>query len=138
MKAVVIHEAGGPEVLKIEDRPIPRPQRGKVLIRNEDPKNELPSDALEITFWQVLQQIKTLYCRELSRVGLMTDADVYRGNGCPNVPVNCHRSNFITCVQPNSDGGNPKANTSRVKSASGEQPRRATYHDIWFGLYIGE
>jgi NADPH:quinone reductase-like Zn-dependent oxidoreductase len=33
MKAVVIHEAGGPEVLKIEDRPIATPQAGQVLIR---------------------------------------------------------------------------------------------------------
>ena len=33
MKAVVIHEAGGPEVLKIESRAIPEPQRGEVLIR---------------------------------------------------------------------------------------------------------
>jgi NADPH:quinone reductase-like Zn-dependent oxidoreductase len=33
MKAAVIHEAGGPEVLKIENRPIPTPKRGEVLIR---------------------------------------------------------------------------------------------------------
>ena len=33
MKAVVIREAGGPEVLKIESLPIPTPQRGEVLIR---------------------------------------------------------------------------------------------------------
>src|SRR5258708_24393329 len=33
MKAAVIHEAGGPEVLKIESLPIPTPQRGAVLIR---------------------------------------------------------------------------------------------------------
>ncbi len=33
MKAVVIHEAGGPEVLKVESRPIPRPNSGQVLIR---------------------------------------------------------------------------------------------------------
>jgi NADPH:quinone reductase-like Zn-dependent oxidoreductase len=33
MRAVVIHEAGGPEVLKIEDRPIPTPRAGEVLIR---------------------------------------------------------------------------------------------------------
>jgi NADPH:quinone reductase-like Zn-dependent oxidoreductase len=33
MKAAVIHEAGGPEVLKIEERPIPTPQKGEVLIR---------------------------------------------------------------------------------------------------------
>ena len=32
MKAAVIHEAGGPEVLKIESRPIPTPQNGEVLI----------------------------------------------------------------------------------------------------------
>src|SRR4029077_10221499 len=33
MKAAVIHEAGGPEVLKIESLPIPTPQRSEVLIR---------------------------------------------------------------------------------------------------------
>lgn len=33
MKAAVIHEAGGPEVLKIETLPIPTPQDGEVLIR---------------------------------------------------------------------------------------------------------
>jgi NADPH:quinone reductase-like Zn-dependent oxidoreductase len=32
MKAAVIHEAGGPEVLKIENLPIPTPQNGEVLI----------------------------------------------------------------------------------------------------------
>src|SRR6202051_4285248 len=33
MKAVVMHEAGGPQVLKIESRPIPVPIEGEVLIR---------------------------------------------------------------------------------------------------------
>jgi NADPH:quinone reductase-like Zn-dependent oxidoreductase len=33
MKAAVIHEAGGPEVLKLEERPIPAPKPGEVLIR---------------------------------------------------------------------------------------------------------
>src|SRR6266446_9952467 len=33
MKAVVMHEAGEPEVLKIESRPIPTPQNGEVLIQ---------------------------------------------------------------------------------------------------------
>ena len=33
MKAVVIHQAGGPEVLKVEERPIPEPRPGWVLIR---------------------------------------------------------------------------------------------------------
>jgi NADPH:quinone reductase-like Zn-dependent oxidoreductase len=33
MKAAVIHEPGGPEVLKIEDRPVPPPKPGEVLIR---------------------------------------------------------------------------------------------------------
>jgi len=33
MKAAVIYEAGGPEVLKIETRPIPTPQAGEVLIQ---------------------------------------------------------------------------------------------------------
>ena len=32
MKAVVIREAGGPEVLKVESRPIVTPQAGQVLI----------------------------------------------------------------------------------------------------------
>ena len=33
MKAAVIYEPGGPEVLKIESRPIPKPNAGEVLIR---------------------------------------------------------------------------------------------------------
>jgi NADPH:quinone reductase-like Zn-dependent oxidoreductase len=33
MKAAVIHERGGPEVLKIETRPNPKPRAGEVLIR---------------------------------------------------------------------------------------------------------
>lgn len=33
MKAAVIYEPGGPEVLKIESRPIPNPEKGQVLIR---------------------------------------------------------------------------------------------------------
>jgi NADPH:quinone reductase-like Zn-dependent oxidoreductase len=33
MKAAVIYEAGGPEVLKVESRPIPVPNSGEVLIR---------------------------------------------------------------------------------------------------------
>ena len=33
MKAAVIYEAGGPEVLKIESRPIPIPKAGEALIR---------------------------------------------------------------------------------------------------------
>jgi NADPH:quinone reductase-like Zn-dependent oxidoreductase len=33
MKAAVIHEAGGPEVLKLERRPVPIPKQGEVLIR---------------------------------------------------------------------------------------------------------
>jgi NADPH:quinone reductase-like Zn-dependent oxidoreductase len=33
MKAVVIHEAGGPDVLKIESLPIPTPKQGELLIR---------------------------------------------------------------------------------------------------------
>jgi NADPH:quinone reductase-like Zn-dependent oxidoreductase len=35
MRAVVIRQAGGPEVLKLEDRPVPVPGRGQVLIRVE-------------------------------------------------------------------------------------------------------
>jgi NADPH:quinone reductase-like Zn-dependent oxidoreductase len=33
MKAAMIYEAGGPEVLKIESKPIPEPEMGEVLIR---------------------------------------------------------------------------------------------------------
>src|SRR5580658_1221987 len=33
MKAVVIYSPGGPEVLKLESRPIPTPQAGQVLIQ---------------------------------------------------------------------------------------------------------
>jgi NADPH:quinone reductase-like Zn-dependent oxidoreductase len=33
MKAAVIHQAGGPEVLKVESLPIPTPKQGEVLIR---------------------------------------------------------------------------------------------------------
>src|SRR5215469_6703353 len=33
MKAVVIYEPGGPEVLRIENRPIPTPTIGQVLIQ---------------------------------------------------------------------------------------------------------
>jgi NADPH:quinone reductase-like Zn-dependent oxidoreductase len=33
MKAAVIYEVGGPEVLKLETRPIPTPKHGEVLIR---------------------------------------------------------------------------------------------------------
>ena len=35
MKAVVIREAGGPEVLRVEELPVPLPQPGQVLIRVE-------------------------------------------------------------------------------------------------------
>ena len=33
MKAAVIHEPGGPEVLKLETRPVPVPKHGEILIR---------------------------------------------------------------------------------------------------------
>ena len=33
MRVAVIYEAGGPEVLKIEQRPVPKPKSGEVLIR---------------------------------------------------------------------------------------------------------
>ena len=33
MKAAVVHEPGGPEVLKIEELPVPQPKRGEVLIQ---------------------------------------------------------------------------------------------------------
>jgi hypothetical protein len=33
MKAVIIHEYGGPEVLKIEDVPRPEPKENEVLVR---------------------------------------------------------------------------------------------------------
>ena len=35
MKAAVIYEAGGPEVLRLEARPVPMPKRGEVLIRGQ-------------------------------------------------------------------------------------------------------
>ena len=35
MKALVVHAPGGPDVLKIEQRPVPQPQPGQVLIRVE-------------------------------------------------------------------------------------------------------
>ena len=37
MKAVVIYEAGGPEVLKVEDRPIPAPKSGENLATMDVP-----------------------------------------------------------------------------------------------------
>ena len=33
MRAAVIHKAGGPESLQLEERPIPEPQDGHVLIK---------------------------------------------------------------------------------------------------------
>ena len=33
MRAIVIREAGGPEVLKIENLPVPTPKSGEVLIQ---------------------------------------------------------------------------------------------------------
>src|SRR5579863_2501526 len=33
MKAIVVHEFGGPEVLKLDDIPTPRPAAGQVLVR---------------------------------------------------------------------------------------------------------
>jgi NADPH:quinone reductase-like Zn-dependent oxidoreductase len=33
MKAVVMHEPGGPDVLKIEELPVPKPRKGEVLIQ---------------------------------------------------------------------------------------------------------
>ena len=33
MKAIVVHEFGGPEVLKLEEIPTPRPVAGQVLVR---------------------------------------------------------------------------------------------------------
>ena len=33
MKAIVIHEAGGPDVLKVEERPVPNVKPGWVLVR---------------------------------------------------------------------------------------------------------
>ena len=35
MRAVVIRAAGGPEVLKVEERPVPTPLAGQVLMRIE-------------------------------------------------------------------------------------------------------
>ncbi len=33
MKAVVVHESGGPEVLKVEERPVPDVKPGWILVR---------------------------------------------------------------------------------------------------------
>ena len=33
MKAIVVHEFGGPEVLRLEEVPTPRPMAGQVLVR---------------------------------------------------------------------------------------------------------
>ena len=33
MKAILVHEFGGPEVLKLEEIPAPRPVAGQVLVR---------------------------------------------------------------------------------------------------------
>jgi NADPH:quinone reductase-like Zn-dependent oxidoreductase len=33
MKAIVVHEFGGPEVLNLKDLPTPRPAAGQVLVR---------------------------------------------------------------------------------------------------------
>ena len=33
MKAIRVHEFGGPEVLKLEDAPTPKPSAGQVLVR---------------------------------------------------------------------------------------------------------
>jgi NADPH2:quinone reductase len=33
MKAVVVHEPGGPEVLHVEERPIPRARPGWIVVR---------------------------------------------------------------------------------------------------------
>jgi NADPH2:quinone reductase len=33
MKAIVVHELGGPEVLKLEEIPTPKPAAGQVLVR---------------------------------------------------------------------------------------------------------
>ena len=33
MKAIRVHEFGGPEVLKVEEVPIPKPSAGEVLVR---------------------------------------------------------------------------------------------------------
>lgn len=33
MKAVVVHEPGGPEVLHVEERPIPQARPGWILVR---------------------------------------------------------------------------------------------------------
>ena len=33
MKAVVIYEDGGPEMLKLEQRTVPKPEKGKTLVK---------------------------------------------------------------------------------------------------------
>jgi NADPH:quinone reductase-like Zn-dependent oxidoreductase len=35
VRAVVVHEAGGPEVLRLEEMPDPQPAEGEVLVRVE-------------------------------------------------------------------------------------------------------
>lgn len=35
MKAIVIRQHGGPEVLKVEDIPMPEPQQNDVLVKNQ-------------------------------------------------------------------------------------------------------
>ena len=34
MKAIILHEHGGPEVLQVEDIPIPTPDHGEILVKN--------------------------------------------------------------------------------------------------------
>ena len=33
MRAIVIRTTGGPEILKVESLPVPRPEHGQILIR---------------------------------------------------------------------------------------------------------
>jgi threonine dehydrogenase-like Zn-dependent dehydrogenase len=63
MKAIVVHEFGGPEVLKLEEVPTPKPAAGQVLVRvhavgvnpydtymRNQPSDERPVDARAILF----------------------------------------------------------------------------------------
>jgi NADPH:quinone reductase-like Zn-dependent oxidoreductase len=57
MKAVVIHEPGGPEVLKVESIPIPTPLAGQVLIRTVG----FGVASIQYTDWQHLCLVKGFF-----------------------------------------------------------------------------
>ena len=41
MKAIRVHQFGGPEVLKLEEIPTPKPEAGQVLLRVVDHREPL-------------------------------------------------------------------------------------------------